>query len=99
MKWLYLPTKPSHVGVDADGLAYPLHWPTAHSYQTRVLGLLLGDVLSCRCSGQWRLSGDVKPPLCVDIDGKLSASIPALLNLRWGKSFLSGDALLVVGSS
>jgi hypothetical protein len=30
-KQLYLPTKLSHVGVNMDGLACPLHWPIAHS--------------------------------------------------------------------
>jgi hypothetical protein len=30
--WLYLMAKPSHMGVDVDGLAYPLHHPTVHSY-------------------------------------------------------------------
>jgi hypothetical protein len=29
MKRLYLSAKPSHMGVDVDGLAYSLHWPTA----------------------------------------------------------------------
>jgi hypothetical protein len=28
---LYLPAKPTHVGVDVDGLAYPLHWPMVRS--------------------------------------------------------------------
>jgi hypothetical protein len=29
---LYLVAKPSHVGVDVDGLAYSLHCPTVFSY-------------------------------------------------------------------
>jgi hypothetical protein len=29
--WLYLTPEPSHVGVDVDGLAYPLRWSTVHS--------------------------------------------------------------------
>jgi hypothetical protein len=33
--WLYLAAKPAHVGVDVDGLAYPLHRPTVYSCQTR----------------------------------------------------------------
>jgi hypothetical protein len=33
--WLYLVAKPSHVGVDVDGLAYPLHHHTVHNCQTR----------------------------------------------------------------
>jgi hypothetical protein len=48
---LYLAAKPAHVGVDVDGLAYPLHHPTACGRQTRGHGLLLGVVLSRRCSG------------------------------------------------
>jgi hypothetical protein len=60
--WLYLAAKPYHVGVDVDGLAYPMHCPMLHSCQTRGHGLAPGIVLSCRCSRRWRLSGDVKPP-------------------------------------
>jgi hypothetical protein len=60
--WLYLAAKPSHLGVDVDGLAYSLHWPTVCSFQMRGLGLLPGTVLSCRCSRRWHLSGDVKLP-------------------------------------
>jgi hypothetical protein len=61
MAWLYLTTKPSHVGVDVDGLACSLHHPMACSRQTMGQGLLQGTVLSSRCSGRWHLSGDVKP--------------------------------------
>jgi hypothetical protein len=32
VKRLYLPAKPSHVGIDVDGLDYPLHRSTTHSY-------------------------------------------------------------------
>jgi hypothetical protein len=32
---LYLAAKPPHMGVDGDGLAYPLHCPTTCSRQTR----------------------------------------------------------------
>jgi hypothetical protein len=57
---LYLAAKPSHVGVDMDGLVYPPpppHHPTTCSHQTRGHSLLPGAVLSCRYSGQWCLSG------------------------------------------
>jgi hypothetical protein len=64
-KWHYLPAKPSHEEIDVDGLAYPLHWPTACSCQMRGHGLLPGATLSYCCHGWWRLSGDVKPP---DVD-------------------------------
>jgi hypothetical protein len=53
--WLYLMAKPFHVGVDVDELAHPLHQPMTRSYQIRGQSLLLGVVLSCRCSGRWRL--------------------------------------------
>jgi hypothetical protein len=59
---LYLVAKPYHVGVDVDGLAYPLHRATVRSCQMRRQDLLAGVVLSCRCSGRWRLSGGVKLP-------------------------------------
>jgi hypothetical protein len=32
---LYLVAKPSHMGVNVNGLAYPLHHPTASYRQTR----------------------------------------------------------------
>jgi hypothetical protein len=60
MVWIYLVAKPSHMGVDVDGLGCPLHCPMVHSCQTRGHGLPPGVVLSCRCSRWWRLSGDVK---------------------------------------
>jgi hypothetical protein len=55
--WLYLATKPSHVGVDADRLAYPLHYPTACSHQMRGQGLLPGTILSYQFNGWWHLFG------------------------------------------
>jgi hypothetical protein len=61
---LYLTAMPSPVGVDVDGLAYPLHWPMVHSCQMRGQGLLPGAVLTCHCCGWWHLSRDVKPPRC-----------------------------------
>jgi hypothetical protein len=45
---LYLATKPSHVGVDVEGLACPLHHPTAFSHQSRGQSFLSGVVLSHR---------------------------------------------------
>jgi hypothetical protein len=50
--WPYLVAKPSHTGVDVDGLAYPLHQPTICSYQMRGHGLLLSVVLSL----QWAVA-------------------------------------------
>jgi hypothetical protein len=47
---LYLAAKPGQVGVDVDGLASPLPRPMAYGCQTRGHGLLLGAILSRRCS-------------------------------------------------
>jgi hypothetical protein len=43
---LYLAAKPSHVEVDVDWIACPLHYPTACSHQTRGQALLPHVVLS-----------------------------------------------------
>jgi hypothetical protein len=32
LHWLYLATKPSHVGIDVDRLAYPMHHPMNYSH-------------------------------------------------------------------
>jgi hypothetical protein len=48
---LYLAAMPAHMGVDVEGLAYPLHHHVAYGRQTRGQGLLPGTVLSCRCNG------------------------------------------------
>jgi hypothetical protein len=42
---LYLAAKPSHVGVDMDGLSCLLHHPMTRSHQTRGQGLLLGTAV------------------------------------------------------
>jgi hypothetical protein len=44
----YLTAKTSHMGVDMDGLACPLHCPMACCRQMRGQGFLSGMVLSCR---------------------------------------------------
>jgi hypothetical protein len=51
MALLYLAATPAHMGVDVEGLAYPLHRHVAYGRQTRGQGLLPGAVLSCRCNG------------------------------------------------
>jgi hypothetical protein len=33
--WLYLAAKPSHMGVNVDGLAYPLYCPMIYNHQTK----------------------------------------------------------------
>jgi hypothetical protein len=59
----YLASKPSHVGVDVDGLAYLMHCPTFCSHQTRGQGLLSDVVLSHRTAvGGGAFLGDAKPP-------------------------------------
>jgi hypothetical protein len=62
MKRLYMMAKPYHVGVDVDGLAYPLYRPTVRSHQTRGWGLLPSIVLSYHCHCRWCPSRDVKLP-------------------------------------
>jgi hypothetical protein len=44
--WPCLVTKPSHMGVDVDGLACPLHYSTTYNHQTRGSRFLPGAVLS-----------------------------------------------------
>jgi hypothetical protein len=46
LHWLYLAASPSHVGVDVDRLAYPLHCPMAYSRQMRGQSFLSGAALS-----------------------------------------------------
>jgi hypothetical protein len=59
---LYLAAKPSHVRVDVDGLACPLHHPTAYSRQTRGQSFLLGAALSHHVTvGGGTFPGGVKP--------------------------------------
>jgi hypothetical protein len=53
---LYLAANPSHVGVDVDGVACPLHRPMTCSRQTGEQGFLSCVVLSHRYSLWWRLS-------------------------------------------
>jgi hypothetical protein len=59
---LYLATKPSHVGVDVDGLACPQHHPTVCSHQTRGHAFLSGATLSRHAIlGGGAFPGDAKP--------------------------------------
>jgi hypothetical protein len=60
--WPYLVAKPSHVGVDVDGLAYHLHHHMAYSCLTRGQGFLSGAVWSrCAAASGGALPGDAKP--------------------------------------
>jgi hypothetical protein len=49
--WPYLAPKPSHVRVDVDRSACPLHRPTIRSYPMRGQDLMSGATLSCRVVG------------------------------------------------
>jgi hypothetical protein len=61
--WLYLVTKPSNMGVDVDGLPYPLHRPMTCSHQTRGQGILSGTALSHHAAaGGGTFPRDAKPP-------------------------------------
>jgi hypothetical protein len=60
---LYLAAKPSHVGVNVDGLASPLHGLVVCNRQTRGQGFLSGTTFSRHAvvvGGAF--SGDAKPP-------------------------------------
>jgi hypothetical protein len=86
MTLLYLVAKPSHVGVDVDRLAYPLHRPTVHSCQMREQGLRLGIVLSLQ--QEVTSFGGCEAPRARIFGGELIASVPTIPNLTWGKSLL-----------
>jgi hypothetical protein len=90
--WLYLAAKTSHVGVDVDELAYPMHSPMTCSRQTSGQGLLQSVVLSHHSCGQWRLSSGCEAPRAWILGGILTAWVPMLPNLTWSKSFLPEDA-------
>jgi hypothetical protein len=69
---LYLVAKPSHVGVNVDGLAYSLHRSMICSRQRGGQSFLIGVAPSCHVAvGGGVFLGDVKPPgldiLC-DVD-------------------------------
>jgi hypothetical protein len=91
MTLLYLVAKHSHVGVDVDRLAYPLHRPTVHSCQTREQGLRPGIVLSLQ-QGVTSFGGCEAPRARI-FGGELIASVPTIPNLTWGKSLLPGGCL------
>jgi hypothetical protein len=59
----YLTAKSSHVGVDVDGLACPLHHTMICNHQTRGQSFLSGAALSHRAAvGNGAFSGGAKPP-------------------------------------
>jgi hypothetical protein len=65
--WLYMAAKPSHVGVDMDRLACPLHRSTVWGHQIRGQSFLSSAALSHRAIvGGGAFPKGVKP-LAVDI--------------------------------
>jgi hypothetical protein len=90
---LYLAAKPSHVGVDVDGLACPLHRPIVCSSQTKGYGFLSGATLSCHAIvGSGAFPVDAKPT-SVDIGWRVDR-LGTCLNQIFTRSrlFLPGHA-------
>jgi hypothetical protein len=69
---LYLAAKPSHVGVDVDRLACPLHCPMVCDHQTRGQSFLSGVALSHHAAaGGGPFPRGAKPPgldICCIVD-------------------------------
>jgi hypothetical protein len=84
---LYLVTKP----IPCTGV-----WHVAVRRGDRAY--LLGVILSCHCSRQWRLSREGKLPGRRYLMESLSVLIPGLLIITHGKSFLPGGAFPLAGS-
>jgi hypothetical protein len=62
LRRLYLAAKTSHMGVDVDGLACPLHRPTVYYHQTRGQSFLSDAALSNRAAvGGGAFLGGAKP--------------------------------------
>jgi hypothetical protein len=59
---------------------------------------LSGVVLSCCCDRQWRPSGERKLPGQRYLMKSLSSSVPKLLNITNGKSFLPGGTYPLIES-
>jgi hypothetical protein len=57
----YLTAKPSHVGVDKDGLSCPLHRPIVCNCHMREQSFLLGAVIPSCHSGRCVFLGGAKP--------------------------------------
>jgi hypothetical protein len=89
---LYLAAKPSHVGVDVDGLAFPLHRPTTYSRQTRGYSFLSGATLYHRATVGGGTFPGVRSPWAWIFDGVFTIWVPVLPNLTWSKPFLLGYA-------
>jgi hypothetical protein len=56
-------------------------------------------ILSCSCSGRWRLFEGCEAPRAWIFSGELTIWIPTLPNLVWGKLFLPWDSYPLAESS
>jgi hypothetical protein len=90
---LYLAAKPSHVGVDANRLAWIQHHPMARSCKMGGQSLATRHclVLSCCCNGRWKFLGGCEVPCGWIFVGELAVWVPALPNLTLAKLSLPGD--------
>jgi hypothetical protein len=94
----YLVAKSSHVGVDVDGLTYPLHCPMAYIHQIRGQGFLPGVVLSHRAAaGGGALLRDVKPHAWIFVK-VLTAWVPVSKNFIRSILLLLGYVYLMLES-
>jgi hypothetical protein len=91
--WLYLADKPSHIGVDEDGLSFPLHRPTVCSHRTRGHGFLSGASLIP--SPQWVVAPfqGMRSPWTWIFGGVLVVRVPVVLSycIRHSMSQFSED--------
>jgi hypothetical protein len=98
MVLLYLAAKSTHMGVDVDGLACPLHCPMACDRQMKGQGLLSGVVLSHRFSGVVEPFWGMRSLWAWIFGGVLTMWIPVLPNLTWSKSSFTGGTLILCQS-
>jgi hypothetical protein len=96
-----LAAKYSHVRVDVDGLACPLHRPMAYSHQTRGWDFMSDVALSrCAAAGGGVSPGDEKSPDW-DIYWRVTVWVPVSLSFYMGQIVFTnvllpcGEALVV----
>jgi hypothetical protein len=93
---LYLAAKPTHVGVDVERLACPLHCFMACGRQMRGYGLLPGIFLFYCCSGAVAPFQGMWSPRALIFSGVLIVWMPVLPNLTWSKSCFIGARISFV---